>query len=99
MQNHLEHFEDPRWNNFAWAEEQIEMGDRPTTDLSWFVDILDETSPTFLSFLREAISTFGENIEIKQSFIGGAFDVAMPFWGKVNSNIPISLQMNREALE
>ena len=81
-QNKFEFFEDPRWKNLAWADEQVDKGERPITDVSWFVDLLRETSPAFLSFIRDTISTFGEDVEKKQSFMLGAFDVAMPFWGK-----------------
>lgn len=84
-QNLFEHLEDTRWQDLRWAEEQLQEGKRPVTNPSWFMEELSRSSPGFMAFLVEIMDGFGEDVEMKRSFLRGVIDVAMPFWGKIEA--------------
>jgi len=82
-ENLADFWDDQRWRDPMWAEEQLTAGNTPTSAFS-LVGKLNAYSPSFegvLGSLSAALPTF----ELKSSFISGARDVALPFFAKIEA--------------
>lgn len=82
-ENVADFWDDQKWNNPEWAEEQLAAGNTPKSKLS-LSDKLDFYSPSFKGVLG-TISASLPTSELKSSFLSGARDVALPFFAKIEA--------------
>lgn len=82
-ENVADFWDDQRWNDPNWAEEQLAVDNTPKSTLS-LAEKLDIYSPSFISVLG-IISASLPTYELKSDFISGARDVALPFFAKIET--------------
>lgn len=79
-----EFWDDPRWNDLGWAEEQLDQGRRPLSDLTWFLEKLQPTSSHFLDYTAVFVRRLA-NDHKRSSFLRGIFDTMIPFFSKIEA--------------
>lgn len=82
-ENVADFWDDQRWNDPMWSEEQLAAGNTPKSKLS-LSERLDAYSPSLISLIG-TISASLPTYDLKSGFISGARDVALPFFAKIEA--------------